>query len=246
MKTIVTALLTLLPIVAFAQQGTVTYVEATKLDIDLPPEMAHMADQLPSARTSTKALLFSESASLMKDAPAEEDESGSIEMESDNVHIKMVSGRNESEYFHDLETGEFIEKRDFMGRVFRISGAEAELQWKLTGEQSEFLGYACQKATSTSDSSEVVAWFTPEIPVSAGPGGYFGLPGLVLVVDIDGGQQTYTATNLSLDPVDPEAIVAPTKGKKVTREEFREIFDEKMKEMGAQRNGRGFNVKIVN
>ncbi len=32
---------------------------------------------------------------------------------------------------------------------------------------------------------EVVAWFTPEIPVSSGPSWYQGLPGLILEVSDD-------------------------------------------------------------
>ena len=246
MKVIVTVLLALLPIAAFAQQGTVTYTEAVKLNIELPPEMAEMAKDMPSSQTSTKALLFTESASLMKDAPAEEDEASSFEGHGDNVSFKMKFETDESEIYHNMDSGDLVEKRSFMGRTFRISGGDDNLQWKLTGEQSEFLGYACQKAIAMDDTVEVVAWFTPEIPVSAGPAEFFGLPGLVLVVDVDSGQRTYTATKVSLDDVDAGEIIPPKKGKKVTQEEFQEIFDEKMAEMDARDNGKNVHIQIVN
>ena len=247
MKTFVTALLLIIPTLAFAQQGTVTYVEAIKLDMELPPEMAHMADEIPKSQTSTKVLYFNENAALMKDAPADSDEDGNIEIGNDNFQVKMVVADNESEFFSDFANGTLVEKRNFMGRKFIISGDGEPIAWKLTGNQSEYLGYLCQEATATRDSVNIVAWFTPEIPVSAGPATYSGLPGLILAVDIDGGNRAYTATKLSLDPVDPALIAAPTKGKQVTRSEFEQIMEEKMKEMGAERSGRGgFKITIDN
>ena len=246
MKQFVTALLLLFPLVAMGQQGSVKYLEATKLEIDLPPEMAHMADELPTSQTATKMLMFTESASLMKDAPAESDEEGSVDWQTENVHMKIAVAKNESEFFHDLESGESVEKRNFMGRTFRIAGGDP-IQWRLTGEQSEFLGYACQKAVAERDSSQIVAWFTPEIPISAGPAGYNGLPGLVLVVDIDDGQRTYTAQEVDLENVKVDDIKPPKKGKEVSREEFDQIVEEKMKEMGAERSGnRGFKIVVDN
>lgn len=245
MKGIVTAFLVLIPIVTHAQQGDVRYLEATKIEMDLPPEMAHMAEEMPTAQTSTKQLLFTETASLMRDAPADSDEEGGFEVQSDNVHLKVAVAKNDSEYFVDYESGEVVEKRNFMGRTFRISGGES-LRWRLTGEQSEFLGYLCQKAVATQDSTEITAWFTPEIPVPTGPAGYNGLPGLVLVVDIDDGQRTYTAQDVNLADVDTSLIVPPTKGRKVSRDEFDQIVDEKMKEMGAVNSGRGFKIIVNN
>ncbi len=32
---------------------------------------------------------------------------------------------------------------------------------------------------------EVVAWYTPQIPVSNGPGEYWGLPGLILEINAE-------------------------------------------------------------
>jgi len=32
---------------------------------------------------------------------------------------------------------------------------------------------------------EIIAWYTPQIPVPQGPGEYFGLPGLILEIQAD-------------------------------------------------------------
>ena len=55
-----------------AQEGTITYTHSMKLDIELPPGMAELKAQLPSALSSTMVLYFSPAGSLMiqaEDAP---------------------------------------------------------------------------------------------------------------------------------------------------------------------------------
>ncbi len=46
-------------------------------------------------------------------------------------------------------------------------------------------GYNCVKATTTFRGSEVTAYFTRELPYSAGPFKFFGLPGLILDIRVD-------------------------------------------------------------
>ena len=66
-----------------------------------------------------------------------------------------------------------------------------------------------------------------------------GLPGLILVLNIDDGQRSFVAKGVSLDPVEAGVIVPPKKGREVTQEEFDAIVSEKMKEMDMTRSGNG-------
>ena len=84
------------------------------------------------------------------------------------------------------------------------------------------------------DGREVRAWFTPRIEVSAGPGVYYGLPGLVLAVEMQQGDRTLEDIDIELKPLDKNVLKKPHKGKKVTREEYQAIVSEKLKEMGYQ------------
>lgn len=54
-------------------------------------------------------------------------------------------------------------------------------------DEREILGYKVKKATAKGleDGTEITAWFTPEIKISQGPYLYWGLPGLILQIDID-------------------------------------------------------------
>ena len=244
------ALLMLCITEAHAQEGTVTYEETVKLEFKLPPEMEHMRIDIPSARITQKLLFFNESASLMKDAPQDEEESGNVVMHGQGghgdggLHFRTLEDPPENETYVNFDEGQIIQKEDFLGRTFLITGETSTLAWRLTDERSEFLGYMAQKATAMRDSTTIEAWFTPEIPVPAGPGRYGGLPGLILVLTLNDGQTTYVANELSLAPLDEALLVPPKKGKKVTREEFNTIVEEKRKEMEADGRGEG-NVFII-
>ncbi|EDM43575.1 hypothetical protein SCB49_08293 [unidentified eubacterium SCB49] len=83
----------------------------------------------------------------------------------------------------------------------------------------------------------VTAWFTPQIPVQNGPAEYGGLPGLILELNID--RQTILCSKIVLNPTDGVDIKKPSKGKKVSREEFNEIVKVKTEEMRENFRGRG-------
>lgn len=81
---------------------------------------------------------------------------------------------------------------------------------------------------------EVVAWYTPQVPVSQGPGEYWGLPGLIL--ELSAGNLTMLCTKIVINPEEKTKIEAPNKGDVVTKEEYNKIITKKMEE---QRNNRG-------
>ena len=82
---------------------------------------------------------------------------------------------------------------------------------------------------------EVTAWYTPQIPVSNGPAEYWGLPGLIL--EINSGRTTVLCTEIIINPAEKEDIEKPTKGKKITREEYNTTVKEKMEEMRERFSG---------
>ena len=85
---------------------------------------------------------------------------------------------------------------------------------------------------------EIEAWYTPMIPVSQGPGEYWGLPGLIL--EVSAGNTTMLCSKIVMNPQEKTKIEAPDKGKIVTKKEYNEIITEKMDEFRNNR-GRGDN-----
>ncbi|MBT8397069.1 MAG: GLPGLI family protein, partial [Gemmatimonadetes bacterium] len=231
MKKLLTLALLLLPVTVSAQQqGVILFDRQVQYGFEVPedlknrPQLKEMLDAMPPAHFASLLLLFDESASLLTPVPEPEPEvavSDAPRAAGLVMRLKMgSSSRSDQEEFLDTyvryEDGMIAETRDFMTRQFLLTGTRPAYQWKLTGEQSEFLGYAVQKATAVQDSSMIEAWFTPEIPVPAGPGPYGGLPGMILSVSVNDGQTLYSATEVKLETVDASAIKAPVDGDQVS------------------------------
>ncbi len=86
------------------------------------------------------------------------------------------------------------------------------------------------------DMTNVVAWYTPQLPVSHGPSEYWGLPGLIL--EVSAGNTTMLCTKIVVNPEVKEQIEAPKKGKEITKKEYHNTIVEKMKEFRDNRVGR--------
>jgi len=216
--------------------GTVKYTETVKVEVHLEGEAAQFSNLLPTERKSQKLLYFSQEAALYLNDKKNEEENLDLEGGGGMVQVRMMEPDNR--LFTDLKNKKQVEQREFMTRMFLIEGDMEKTPWKLTGNGKEILGYTCQEAVMEKDSTKIVAWFTPSVPVAAGPGQYNNLPGLVLEVNVDDGRRVIVATSLDSQPVGSDMLAKPKEGKKVTADEFRKIVDEKMKEMNIENGGR--------
>ena len=86
----------------------------------------------------------------------------------------------------------------------------------------------------TIPTTNVTAWYSPQIPISQGPLEYWGLPGLILEVNV--GNTTMLCSKIVINPDEKLKIEAAQKGKEVTKKEYKSIITGKMVEM---RNNRG-------
>lgn len=86
----------------------------------------------------------------------------------------------------------------------------------------------------------IVAWYTPQIPISNGPEQSFGLPGLIL--ELNTKNTTMLCAKIILNPDKKDEISRPTKGDVVTKKEYTDMVQFKMQEMrdnrGRSRGGR--------
>jgi GLPGLI family protein len=83
----------------------------------------------------------------------------------------------------------------------------------------------------------VTAWYTLDIPISQGPGEYWGLPGLIL--EVSEGRTAILCSKITINPKEKIAIEAPKKGKKISQKEYQETMAKKALEMSEQFRGRG-------
>lgn len=239
MKCFFISLLILSAALAGAQSsGMITYEEKMDLHKNLPPERQDMKDMIPQYNISKFELIFSGDESLYRAQKQEELPTTSTSPGGPPMGMRFGAGRANRVVYKDLAKDTMIDSRDFMQKQFLITGPPKPRKWKIGTKHKEILGYNCLEASFREDSvTTMVAWFSPQLPVPNGPSDYQGLPGMILQVDVNDGLRMVTATEINLDSVDTSVIVAPSKGKEVTPEEFEKIREEKMKEMGMQQGG---------
>ncbi len=151
---------------------------------------------------------------------------------SDNV---IVYGE-ENIVYKNRKNKEFVKQTDFMSRTFLIEDKLEKYDWKITEETEKIGNYLCRKASLTQGKNNIKVWFTDEISSNEGPQDYYGLPGLILKVKTN--SLTIEATNIKFLQ-EKTKITKPSKGKKVSRAEFKKIQEEKTKNLtgGKKENG---------
>ncbi len=109
----------------------------------------------------------------------------------------------------------------YYGKIFinnyRYEEPVPQFDWKYEDETREVMGYECRKATTRWRGRDWTAWYS-EIPVSAGPWKFNGLPGLILRLEDSKGEHMFEAVD-SKDHVYPIGK-RPRHYNKVTREKY--------------------------
>lgn len=207
---------------AQVKEGKIVYEEKIDMHRRIPKENEQMRAMMPQFRTSKFELLFGDNKSLYK---KQEEETDLSEQPQGGMVIRF--GGADNIYYKDFTENKSIEKRDLMEKEFLVEDSIKKTNWKLVeGETKTILGHVCKKATGKSERGlDMVAWYAEDVLVPAGPGTFNGLPGMILAIDINEGEITYTAQELK-DSVKKTDIKAPSKGKKVTPEEFVKIRKE--------------------
>jgi GLPGLI family protein len=242
-KSVLTILMVTLMLVAFSQTGTVqvrnqgaiTYEEVVKFDIQLDDISPEMQEMMPKENRTETILYFNDEASRYENLVQSTD--ATMEEESEGGGIRIMISQPENVVYRDLKDKKIINQQEFMTRVFLIESDFQSNEWKLSGNQKMILDYPCQEATKMDGEDTIRVWFTPVIPVSTGPADFGNLPGLVLAVDINNSDRNITAKSIDLEEIDLSKLQKPTKGKKVSDEEFKSIVEEKTKEMGSESCG---------
>lgn len=225
--------------------GKISFQEKTKLEIKLEGDAAQFADQIPKEQLAGKILYFNSDYSLYKAGEKTTgDEDINMDQHEGGIKIRMINGGDNDIIFCDIKNSKKTEQKEFMTRKFIVEADLVSSDWKLTGNFRTISGYNCQEALKQDTARKVNAWFTTLIPVSSGPAGFGGLPGMILQVDINNGKQVITATAIDSALADPSVISKPKEGKRVTAEEFRKIVEDKRKEMGVE-DGQGTNHVVI-
>ena len=123
--------------------------------------------------------------------------------------------------YQDLENDEIMVVFDFMGSVANMKDSLSERTWKITDRSREFDGYKGIRAIwEMNDSTNIYAWFCPDIVPVSGPEGMNGLPGLILGLATEDGSVIYFAKEVETIEVSNELVDAPEVKETYDREEL--------------------------
>ncbi|MEB2778162.1 GLPGLI family protein [Algoriphagus sp. D3-2-R+10] len=251
--------------------GRAFYKSSSKISFSMdstkmaPEVMADLQKQLKKQMEREYVLTFSQTESNWKQV--ESLGAGPSTASSGGATIMINSGNQDRLLYKNVAEQNYIEEEDLMGRGFLVKDSLNTYDWELTGESKKIGDYTCQKAIYSrivdsrvfsmgkdemevsKDTVNVTAWFTMQIPVSHGPGDFWGLPGLILELQNDG--MTYIAERIVLNPTEPVQIEIPKKGEMISREDYQALSEEKMNEMmkrysGKPGEGNEITIKIGN
>jgi GLPGLI family protein len=157
-------------------------------------------------------------------------------LEKENTDNKYMWGSKPSEtdnVVNDIPNQSISIQREIFENTYLIKDSLRNLEWKITQETREIAGFECKKAvTKICDSVVVVAFYTDQIPVSAGPESMGGLPGMILGLAIPRMYATWFATKLELTEPSVQQLNPTQKGKKVNWLQLNAELKKGMKDWG--------------
>ncbi|MBI9042354.1 GLPGLI family protein [Lutibacter sp.] len=222
----------------------------------IPADRIKMIEErMKNMLEKTYVLTFDKSASIYKEEQKLDQTGGGP---GGGMRFMMVGGGASGDYYKNTQTKTSTKENEFSGKNFLVKDNLVTYNWKMEQETKMIGQNMCFKATTIvempvrntsfnfrrpEDRKEeekepeepkmeaviVTAWYTLDIPVSHGPGDYWGLPGLIL--EISYAETNILCTKIVMNPKEKSVISEPNKGKVVTQEEYDTILKEKMTEM---------------
>jgi GLPGLI family protein len=113
-----------------------------------------------------------------------------------------------------------------------------KMKWKIEKEKQNIGEYKTQKATTEFGGRKWTAWFTSEIPLQDGPYKFHGLPGLIVKIEDDGKNYSWTLKgNKKIDNYQEVSYLEKMQNRggsnaivEVTKEKFEKTFSDYKKD----------------
>jgi GLPGLI family protein len=125
---------------------------------------------------------------------------------------------------------------ELLGKKYIVEDTIHKFNWKILNDIKEVAGHVCMKAYLDEPirKHKIVAWFAMDIPLSFGPEGYQGLPGMILELDYNDGAMIVAADKIDVKKLTTELNVPEKlKGKKVNQAFINDIALKHIKEKTA-------------
>lgn len=235
-------------------QGQAYYFSKTPMDLGAwgarmsEAEKKQAQERLKNRLEKTYILNFNREEAVF----VEEEKVDAISGATDSWGSNFTRGKQ----YKNVKENNLIQSQEFYGKRFLVKDKLYAINWVIGKETKKIGQYVCFKATAAVPTDElswydfswgdlaapkteadtpavrltnVEAWYTLQIPVSNGPGEYWGLPGLIL--EVNTGTTTILCSKIILNPKEKVIIEAPAKGQVITKKEYQATVKTKMTEM---------------
>lgn len=132
---------------------------------------------------------------------------------------------------------------DLHPKSYAIKSSLKTIDWKITNEKKELMGYEVRKATAVYDSiTTVEVWYAPKLAYKKGPSQYWGLPGLILEANekVEYSKENTTHVHFVAVSIEPNPKSAKIdrfeKLEKITQEEYDAKLEEIQKKWQEMHN----------
>lgn len=224
----------------------------------MPEEVkSRIQEQVNKMSSKTYILNFNATNSIYQEETVLDETALSQNQFGNNMRM-MFSAQDIGILYKDINKKEYTNQRDLYGKLFLIKDNLPSNNWSIESETKQIGNYICYKATAIIkmpkrglgmpnsrpqkndddekttlnqlEDVEVIVWYTLDIPIQQGPDKFWGLPGLILEVEMGNTKILCTKVELKKSKEIVE-ITPPKKGKKLNQEEYDEILEKKIKEI---------------
>lgn len=121
--------------------------------------------------------------------------------------------------FKDLKNNILRKEYNVNDKDFSAKDKLTDYEWTIIDEATTVLGYKCKKATTKKSLALVTAWYCEDIPINDGPGEFWGLPGLILKVEL-GEYSTITLERIKISKENNEIQEPINKSQQLSLSEY--------------------------
>lgn len=246
---------------AKAQTYEITYVQSMDQkylkDSILEGKMKNLPDEFKKdfiknmGKTEEFVLIYSNGKSIfkVKEQPKKEEEQEeelNVGQSNTKFSFKFLRKAMNAAMYKDHEKNQTIKQENILDKQFLISDSLHTLDWQITNKIKTFGDLKCREVTSSGfrmmKKQKITACYTEDIPINEGPDDYYGLPGLV--VDVQIGPINIAMKEIKTIKEDTE-INAPTEGQKITKAEFDKLMEDYAKQ-NINGNGKQQIIRLKN
>lgn len=131
--------------------------------------------------------------------------------------------------YKNLDRNEIRKDFDVYGKKYHSIDPLENWDWTISRESEKVLGFEIRKAISETEEYRVTAWYAPKINIPDGPAEFWGLPGLILIVEKESKKHPvlvrYYAESIQSLKKEPKMNI-PNKGETIKAAEIGALFDE--------------------